>query len=96
MKGARDAGQMTVECGYDARDAGQIAMRAAQATKFYYAFKLIAADKRLDDDTPTVYYFNGLVDSEKVTFGANNAVVKTAFTIGINTDVLDIPSAAAA
>jgi hypothetical protein len=95
MKGARDAGNISLVCGYDARDLGQIAMRLAQTTKFYYAFKVIAADERLEDDTPTTFFFNALVDSEKVNFGANNAVVQTTFTIGINTDIIEVPGAPA-
>ena len=96
MKGARDAGSISLVCGMDMRDPGQLALHAAQATKFYYAFKIIASDKRLPTDTPTTFYFNALVDSEKTAFGANNVVVQTTFTLNINTPILDILSAAAA
>jgi hypothetical protein len=94
MKGARDAGNMALVCGMDMRDVGQIALVNGQKTAFYYAFKLVASDKRLPTDTPTIYYWNALVESAKTNFGASNNVPKTTFTLGINTAILDIPSAA--
>lgn len=96
MKGARDAGSIALTVGMDARDLGQLALSAAQTTSYYFAFKVIANDMRLPSDTPSTFYFNGLVDSEKMTFGANNVVVTIAYTININTEILWTPSAAAA
>jgi hypothetical protein len=95
MKGARDAGNMALVCGMDMRDAGQIALIAGQKTAFYYAFKMVASDKRLVDDTPTIFYWNALVESAKTNFGATNNVPKTTFTLGINTEILDVASAPA-
>ena len=95
MKGSRDAGQMSLACGFDARDAGQIALRAAQASKFYYAFKVVTSDQRLDTDTPTIFYFNALVESEKTNYGATNNIIKQTFMLAINTEVLEVASAPA-
>lgn len=95
LKGSRDAGNMALICGFDARDPGQLALRAAQATSFQFAFKLIASDKRLPSDEPTIFYFNGLVESQKTNFGASNNVAKTTFTIGINTAIAELPCAPA-
>lgn len=95
LKGSRDAGNMALICGFDARDPGQLALRAAQATSFQFAFKMVASDKRLPSDEPTIFYFNGLVESQKTNFGTSNNVAKTTFTIGINTAIGELPSAPA-
>src|SRR5690349_44957 len=49
LKGARDAGTLALTCGRDPLDAGQVALRAAQKTKYEYAFKIVAADAPGED-----------------------------------------------
>src|SRR6218665_414902 len=44
LKGARDAGTISLTCGRDPLDAGQLALKAAEKTKFEYAIKIVAAD----------------------------------------------------
>ena len=92
-KGTKDAGNMSVIVGFDARDPGQIAMQAAEGTSFDYAFKLVAADQRLETDSPSIFYFNALVETSKNNFGTSNNVVKTTFTLAVNTAIITVPSA---
>ena len=95
MKGSRDAGDMKLVVGQDARDVGQLALSAAQATKSLYAFKLVASDQRLTSDTPSIFYWNALVASQASNFGANNNVVKTTYSIEIDSAILEVASAPA-
>jgi hypothetical protein len=92
LKGARDAGTIALTCGRDPLDVGQIAMRAAEATKFEYAFRVTAADKLDTNDTNSIYYFHGLVMSQRDSYGGADNVVKTTFNIGINTDIVYVPA----
>src|SRR5690606_24198223 len=50
-KGVSDAGSGTLEVARNATDGGQIALRAAAATKFYYAFKVQLTDAPSSDYT---------------------------------------------
>lgn len=96
LKGARDAGNIVLVCARDASDAGQVALSAAQLTKFHYAFKLVAADAADENDTPSTFYFQGPVNSARNNFGNNNNVTRTTFNIGISQEILEIPAAVVA
>jgi hypothetical protein len=89
LKGQNDAGTLAVVCGRDPRDVGQIAMKAAQATKFTYAFKVVAADRPEVDDVDSVYYFAGMVLSDRDGYGGADSVVKTTFNVGVNTEIVE-------
>jgi hypothetical protein len=93
FKGARDAGTLSLTIGRDPVDAGQIALKAAELTKFEYAIKIEAADAPDADSTNTVYYFRGLVRTAKSSYGTNDNVVKIMAEIGINSPILEIPPA---
>lgn len=93
LKGARDAGVLALVCGRDPLDPGQIALRAAEKTKFAYAFKIEAADAEDEDHTNSVFYFHALVQSARDNFGENDAVVTTTFNLGIVTAIIEVPSA---
>lgn len=92
FKGARDAGTMEVVVGRDPLNAGQLALKAAQKTKFEYAFKLEAADALSDDYTNSIYYFRGLVMSSRENYGGADNVVRTSYNIAINSEPLEVPS----
>lgn len=92
LKGARDAGVLALVCGRDPLDAGQIAARAAERTKFAYAIKIEAADAADENDTDSVFYFHALVQSARDNFGENDAVVTTTFNLGITTAIIEVPS----
>ena len=87
QKGARNAGTKTIVAGCDPLDDGQVALAAAQATDFNYAFKVVRADARASNYSNTVEYFVGLVTGEAVNQGAQNNVVKQTFPISLNTKI---------
>ena len=90
LKGVRDAGTLTVVVGRDPFDTGQRAMKDAETTKFEYAFKIEAADKLDANDTNTIYYFGGLVASQRDDYGGNDNVVRTRFNVPINTNIIEV------
>lgn len=92
MKGARDAGVLALVCGRDPLDAGQVAARAAEKTKFAYAIKIVAADALDANDTDSVFYFHALVQSARDSFGENDSVVTTTFNLGITTAIIEVPA----
>lgn len=96
LKGARDAGTIELTVGRDPRNAGQQAMKAGQKTKFQYAFKIEAEDAPDENDTNSSYYFIGLINSDRENYGTNDNVVRITFSVGINSEILDTPSAAVA
>ncbi len=95
-KGVRDAGDLNVVVANDPLDAGQLAMIAAQATEFTYAFKILLADGADANDTDSVFYFHGLVSSARLNVGAANEIVKRAFSLLIDTAIIEVASVAVA
>lgn len=71
QKGISNAGDPDVECARNPIDAGQIAMHAAAATKFYYATKFEDADAPDASHTNSVYFNRGLVTGPKRPNGRN-------------------------
>lgn len=92
LKGARDAGVLALVCGRDPLDLGQIALRAAEKTKFAYAIKIVAADAQSEDYTDSTFYLKALVQSARDNFGENDSVVTTTFNLGITSQVWEEPS----
>ena len=92
QKGARDAGVMELVCGEDPNDVGQLALIAAEATSFEYAFRLVANDDRTVGWSKSTFYFRGLVMSKRRNTGENDNIVRRTFNIGINSEILEIPS----
>ncbi len=84
LKGAIDNGLLPVVCAHDPLDAGQIAYRAAAATKFEYAIKIVLADTADDNDSPTTFYGRGPVFSKRANVGGANDVTKRTFSHGLN------------
>lgn len=89
LKGARDAGTLALTVGRDPLDPGQVALRAAEKSKFEYAFKIVAADAPDEDYTDTAYYFGALVMSARDNYGGADNVVRTTFNLGINTEIFE-------
>jgi len=83
---------MSVVVGRDPLNAGQIAVRAAEKTKFAYAFKVEAADALDANDTDSIFYFHALVQSAKENFGESDNVVRTNFNLGITTAIVEVPA----
>lgn len=93
-KGTRNAGDPAIVVGYTADDAGQIAVRAAERTKFYYNFKLQLADAVDENHTDTIIYFRALVAGVPKGFGGNEDFVTETYTLGIYPRPLELPSEA--
>ncbi|MDG4676180.1 iron ABC transporter substrate-binding protein [Shinella sp. 838] len=93
LKGVRDAGTLALVCGRDPADLGQIALKAAEKTKFSYPIKVQAADAISEDYTDSVYYFNAKVMSARDNYGSVDNVVRTNFSLGIDSAIIEVPSA---
>lgn len=90
LKGARDAGTLALVVGDDPLDAGQIAIRAAEQTKFLHNFKIEYEDAPDPAYSNSVDYFRGLVMSARKQIGAGDNVLRRTFNIGINTAILTV------
>ncbi len=77
LKGVRDAGTFEVTFAYDAKDAGQDKLRAAEAGDGLINLKLALSDG-------TIHYLRGIVESYKNTMKDANSVVMQAFTIALD------------
>jgi hypothetical protein len=84
QKGISNAGDPVIECARNATDAGQVLLRTAALTKFYYAFKVV------DDDqiTPTTgkkstFYNRGLVTGPVRPGGRNEDFILENYTLGL-------------
>lgn len=84
LKGAIDNGMLPVVYAHDPLDLGQIALRAAQATKFEYAVKIVLNDEADANDTPTTFYARGPVFGNRANVGGANDVTKRTSNIGLN------------
>ena len=93
LKGVRDAGTLALVCGRDPLDAGQVALKAAEKTKFSYPIKVQAADAPSEDYTDSVYYFNAKVMLARDNYGSVDNVVRTTFNLGIDSKIIEVPSA---
>lgn len=92
LKTTRDAGTMTIVCAHDPLDDGQIAMEAAEREDYNYAFKMVLADKRAAEYSPSTKYFGGMVMSRQVNLGGVQDITKVTFNLAVNTAVFDDPS----
>lgn len=83
QKGISNAGDPTIEVARNPSDPGQIAMRAAAATKYLYAFKTEDADAPDADTTNSVYFNRGLVAGPTRPNGRNEDFILEVFTLGL-------------
>ncbi len=84
-KGMTNAGDPTLETARIADDAGQVIMRAAGATNFNYAFKIVGNDKPNDDPASrsTTRYNRGLVTGPTEPNGRNEDFDLEVYTLGL-------------
>lgn len=82
-KGTRNAGDPAVIVGRLSDDPGQIRVREAEATKYYYNFKLELEDAENEMMTNTVIYFRALVAGIPNQFGGNEDFVTETYTLAI-------------
>ncbi|HFX1884970.1 TPA: hypothetical protein ACV5UF_006292 [Pseudomonas aeruginosa] len=103
-KGTADAGDMTLTVGLDNGDAGQLALKNAHAdrSKGNYNIRITLNDGLPGDPSaeppvpavpPTTFYFGAKVMNNTVAAGSADNVVRRNVTLGINTEILEIPVA---
>lgn len=84
QKGVSNAGDPVIECARNPTDLGQIAMRAAAATKMQYAFKFEDADAPSASYTNTIYYNRGVVTGPTRPNGRVEDFILENYTLGLN------------
>ena len=84
-KGMTDAGSPQIEVERRPTDTGQVALRAAAATNFNYAFKTEGNDapNELVGSSPTIRYNRGLVSGPTEPNGRNEDFDLEVFTLGL-------------
>lgn len=83
QKGITNAGDPEIECARNPTDPGQIAMRAAGATKYFYAFKTEDADAPDPTKTNTLYYNRGIVTGPFRPNGRNEDFILETYRLGL-------------
>lgn len=96
-KGTADAGNMTVTVGLDNGDAGQksVAVAHKDRSKGNYNIKVTLNDGdpgATPAILPTTFYYGVKVMNNTVAPGAADNVVRRNITLGINTDIIEIPA----
>jgi hypothetical protein len=94
LKGARNAGSLTLVCARDPLDAGQQALIAGEKTKFQFAIKIELPDKPTPAGTNSTLYFRALVASARNRLGTNDNVMRQVFTLAVNSQVFEEPATA--
>ncbi len=89
-KGPRDAGSVSLVCGWSAGDLGQVALIAAQETNDKFAFKVVFPDGVLGNGT--VVYFRALVSSDPYNAGTGGDVLRREFSLSIDSELHEIPA----
>lgn len=92
LKGARNGGVQNLVVNRDPLDAGQIALNAAEKSKFTYAFKLVASDAPDEDYLDSVFFYGAKVMSGRVNLQGQDAVTMRAFGLAIQTETFEEPA----
>lgn len=92
LKGTRNAGNMSLVCGVDYEDEGQIALRNAEALPNDFAFKVEFNDAPVGG-TPSIRYFIAKVMSAAEQLDTSNNVVRLNATLGVNSNIVRVNAA---
>lgn len=92
LKGAYDAGDITVTLAHDPTDAGQLALKTMAAAKFSYPFKVALEDSADANDTDSVEYFHAKVMSRRLNIGGASDVTKRTVSLSIDSAIVEDPS----
>lgn len=90
LKGPRDAGTQTIVVGDDMTDEGQIALKAAEQTKFDYNIKLVLNDAITLGGNGSIHYYYGKIMSRRRNIGNASNVVRRNFVIGVNSFPIEV------
>jgi hypothetical protein len=94
QKGISNAGDPEIEVARNPTDPGQIAMRAAAATKYNYALKIEDADAPDDLTSNTIYYNRGIISGPFRPNGRNEDFILETFRCGLNQKEIVVDPAA--
>ncbi|MEH6697201.1 MAG: hypothetical protein V7672_00735 [Brevundimonas sp.] len=94
LKGAKNPGGITINCGNDPLDAGQLAAITAAGTNSLYPLKIVDADGADSNDTDSTVYIGVRIMSAKKNSGQTGAVNMRAINCVIDTPVYEDPSEA--
>jgi hypothetical protein len=94
MKGSKDSGDSEIALARDPLDPGQIALMAALASRFEYAFKITVEDAADANDIDSVFYFHAIVNKGNTKIDSVDAVTKRNVTLGISSEIIEVPSVA--
>lgn len=84
LKTTKAGADITLSCGFDPEDAGQIALRAAAAvtTNTNYNFKVVYNDATTNK---TTVYWSGVVGNDSYPGGGNDEIAMVDFVVTNNT-----------
>ncbi len=92
LKGTRDAGVLPLVVGDDPDDEGQIACVEAEASNLDFNFKIVLNNAVTLGGTGQVDYFYGKMMSKRKNVGSVNDVVRSNFSVGINSRIVSDPA----
>jgi hypothetical protein len=92
FKGNIDAGTLDIEYSYIEADAGQVALRAAGATRDSYAVKVEENDAPTGK-TNTIYYSRGVVKAPQIKGGGGDDAVSEMCQIGFEQLIIKVDPA---
>jgi hypothetical protein len=82
-KGTRNAGDPAAVVARISDDPGQVALRLAEKTKFFYNFKWVLPDAVDESHTDTIIYFRALVAGIPNQFGGNEDFITETYNLAI-------------
>lgn len=93
LKGARNSGSVPLVVGHDPLDAGQLALIAAEASRFSYGFKLVIPDAPGPTYSDSVHYWRAMVMSKRIGAVNTTDVAKRTFNLGVNSEIFEAVAA---
>lgn len=90
QKGMINAGDPELECANNPADAGQIAMKAAAATKFIYAMRVVGDDKLTPGGTNSVRFHRGIIAGPRRPNGRNEDFDLIIFNLGMVQEEIEV------
>ncbi len=89
-KGPRDAGTLVITVLDRPDDVGQIALIAAEASKFNYPFKIVLPNRLTTGGTDQIEYLIGLVASKRQNVADASNIVKRIFNVAVNSKITEV------
>lgn len=94
LKGSTDGGTIDLIVNRDPVDAGQLALSVASKLDFDHNFKMILPDKLAPAGKGTEFYLRAAVLGGRVSFGEADNVVRTTWSLAVNSDRLEAAATA--